>query len=504
MDQTHRTIMNAIYGLLGSVWPLVFSLLITPIIVSNLGYKEYGVYVFISTVLSMLGLLDFGLSTAIKKYLSEYHAQKETEKIYCLVGTANIIFIGIGILGMTLIFIGIMLSSIMPLLTPYSVYKIGLMAAGLLFFINTISSVANIIPSALQRFDIGFKIGLVVLTIQQISILVLVINGYNINAIFITQLIIALFNLFIQIYISNKILPNTIYRISWNIYEAKKNYIFGAVTFINNLATTSLTYLDRLIIPFFLGSASLSYYSLPGNISNRIPSISNSLAGILFPLASSLNGTGNKETLKKLYVRSFRLITVLAITLGVVTISYAKELLTYWISPELGEKASTVLIILAITNVLLAIIGPLSQFLLGMGKLKFLTILSISMAIANTILILILIKPFGIVGVALAYLLSLLPAIYMFYYTEKHYLGLDNRMRYYISMLLKNILVSSIVLSVSFIFLKGLATSLWLVILFGGVSGIFYLVTYRLFGFFEMEDMKAIDMIARNFIKKIW
>jgi O-antigen/teichoic acid export membrane protein len=257
-----------------------------------------------------------------------------------------------------------------------------------------------------------------------------------------------------------------------------------------------------LIIPFFLGPASLSFYSLPGNISNRIPGISNSLASILFPLASSYSGTGDIDILRKIYVRSFRLITVLAVAISIVTISFSRELLTHWISLEIAEKATTVLIILAVTNMFLALIGPLSQFLLGLGKLKFLTTLSIIMAVFNTLLLVILVPIFGINGAAWAYLISLIPAIYMFYYTEKYYLTLGDRSRYYISIILKNIIVSSIIWAISFIFLRQFATNLWLVILLGGISGLLYLTLYWLFGFFEKEDVEALKRTLLRIISR--
>lgn len=502
MELVHRTIVNAGYGFLSSIWPLIFSLLITPIVVSSLGYKEYGIYVFISTVLSMIGLIDFGISTAVKKYLAEYHARQEMERIKSLIGTSNVIFLIIGIIGMLIIFVGLIAPSLIPIFKSYSIYQIGIAAAGIMFLVNAISSVSNIVPPALQRFDISFKIGFITLTIQQLSILVLVINGYSINAIFVTQLIISILSLFIQFYFANRLLPNLIFLFGWDSKEAKKSYTFGAVTFFNNLATTSLTYLDRLIIPFFLGPSSLSFYSLPGNISNRIPGISNSLASILFPMASSYSGTGDIDILRKLYVRSFRLITVLAIAISIVTISYSKELLTYWISPEMAEKATTVLIILAVTNMFLALIGPLSQFLLGLGKLKFLTTLSIVMAVFNTLLLVILVPAFGINGAAWAYLISLIPAIYMFYFTEKHYLNLGDRLKYYISIILKNLIVSSIIWAISFIFLRQFATNLWLVILLGGISGLLYLTLYWLFGFFEKEDVEALKRTLLRIISR--
>jgi O-antigen/teichoic acid export membrane protein len=468
-----------------------------------LGIREYGVYVFLSTVISMLGLLDFGISTAVSKYLAEYYVQNNHEKIKNLLGTANTIFSIVAIIGLSVFIIGSFIPSFTHLLSGYTNYFIGIVAAGLLFTITSISSVYSITFSALQRFDIGSKVGIVLIALQQLSILTLVLYGYSINAIFVTQLVIALISFFIQKKLAQRILPEIPRMLSWNKIEAIKCYKFGLVTFINNISTSSLTYLDRLILPFFLGPSNLTYYSLPGNITTRIPGISNSLSGILFPMASSLQGLGDIEKIRVLYVRSFRLITVIAAAITVTILAYAHQILQYWISPDFADKSTTVLIILAFTNFVLALGGPLSSLLLGLGKLKFLTTLSIIMAVTNTILLVILLPLSGINGAAWAYLLSLFPIAYMFYFTERHYLSLSERKKYYRKIILGNIFVGLIIYEIAEIFLIHLITNLLMVLIMSALTGLLYLGLYWLFGLFEKEDVDSIKLFLGRLLRVV-
>lgn len=499
---SHRALTNTAWSVLSYGWPILFSILITPIVVTTLGIKDYGVYTFINTVISLLGLLDFGVSTAISKYLAEYHAQKNIQKIKELIGTATIIFIGIAVIGFLVFLIGYFIPSFSNVFIDYAKYRVGIIFAGMTFVVMVLTSIYNITFTALQRIDINSKFGIVLLTLQQISILVLVLAGYSINSIFIIQFIIGLFSFFIHKYLAQKILPELKERVFWNKIEAIKYYKFGLVTFINNIATVSLTYLDRLIIPFFLGPSSLTYYSLPGNISSRIPSLSNSLTVILFPMTSGLHGTGEMDKIRNLYIRSFRLITVISAAITVTTVAYAYQIMQYWISVDFAEKSTTVLIILALTNFLLALIGPLSNFLLGLGKLKFLTILSISMALINTILLVILLPISGINGAAWAYLLSLFPVIYMFYYTEKHFLSLTERRKYYREIIIGNIFISLIVYCIAKVFLIHFITNLFMVLAVGGITALLYIVLYWLFNFFEKEDIESVRIFINKTLKR--
>lgn len=500
---SHRILTNTIWSVLSYAWPVLFSILITPIVVTSLGIRDFGVYTFINTVISLLGLLDLGISTAINKYLSEYHAQKDSKKIRDLVGTASIIFFGIAIVGFSVFFIGYLIPSFSTTFTEYSKYRVGIIFAGMTFVTMILTSVYNITFTALQRMDISSKFGIIILTLQQISVLVLVSTGFGINSIFVVQFAIGLTSYFTHRYFAQGILPELSQKILWNVIEAKKLYKFGLVTFINNTATVSLTYFDRIIIPFFLGPSGLTYYSLPGNISTKIPSLSNSLTVILFPMTSGLHGIGDTDKIRNLYIRSFRLITIISASVTITTIAYAYQIMKYWISVDFAEKTTSVLIILAITNFILALIGPLSSFLLGLGKLKFLTTLSILMALINILLLIILLPIFGINGAAWAYLLSLLPAVYMFYVTERHYLSLPNRRRYYLKLIVGNIFVSIIIYMIAKLLLVYFITNLLTLLLVVGITTLLYIALYWSLNLFEKEDIRSIELFVKRVTKII-
>jgi O-antigen/teichoic acid export membrane protein len=497
---SHRALSNTAWSMLSYGWPIIFSIVITPIIVAGLGIRSYGVYTFFNTIVGLLGLLDLGVSVAISKYLAEYCAQKDSDKIKRLLGTASSILLGIGVAGLLIFIIGTSLPFFVKVFPDVGTYRLAMIAAGITFLISSVTSLYTTTFSALQRFDLSSKVGIVILSIQQISILVLVLAGYSINAIFVSQLVVAAISFLIQRRAAFKVLPEFSHKLSWDRAEAAKYYRFGLTTFINNISTSSLTYLDRLIIPFFLGPSNLTYYSLPGNVGGKIPSLSNSLSVILFPMASGLQGTGEHDKLRTLYVRSFRLITVVSAAATVTVIAYAYEILRYWISPDLADRSAGILIILALTNFILALVGPLSNFLLGLGKLRFITTFSIIMALANTILLLVLLPFGGITGAAWAYLLSLFPVAYMFYYTEKHYLNLTERRTHYRKTVLGNLLTGGIVFALAKLTLVHLIFNMTTLLIVAGLTGLLYLIVYWLFGLFEAEDINSIKL----FTNRIW
>ncbi len=129
--------------------------------------------------------------------------------------------------------------------------------------------------------------------------------------------------------------------------------------------------------------------------------------------------------------------------------------------------------------------------------------MSVTMGILNAILLLVLLPRYGIVGAAWAYLLSVLPVIYVFYYTEKKYLTLSNRGHYYFKKISGTVLVSLIVWSIDTYILSLLVTNLATLLIIGACSVLLYLILYKMFGFFDPADWNDIERFSKEIIKKI-
>jgi O-antigen/teichoic acid export membrane protein len=238
-------------------------------------------------------------------------------------------------------------------------------------------------------------------------------------------------------------------------------------------------------------------------VTGKIPGIANTLGATMFPTASRLDGEKSASRIEVLYVRSFRLITITAAALCVTAIAFAYKILLYWLNADFAAHSWHILIILAFTNFILALLGPLSNFLLGLGKLKFLTGMSLAMGVLNAILLLILLPRYGITGAAWAYLLSVLPAAYMFYHTEKRYLALSGRKRYYARKIGGTIVTSLIVWAADAYLLSPLVISLPTLLLMGMVSMLLYLILYKWLGFFEAEDWRDIERFCLEAAKRL-
>ncbi|MHA1280249.1 MAG: MATE family efflux transporter [Candidatus Helarchaeota archaeon] len=84
---------------------IIVGLLLTPFIIVHLGKTGYGIWTLISSIIGYYGILDFGLSSAITRYVARYYGQKDYEAINKTVNTSLMIFIVVGFLTICISFI---------------------------------------------------------------------------------------------------------------------------------------------------------------------------------------------------------------------------------------------------------------------------------------------------------------------------------------------------------------------------------------------------------------
>ncbi len=503
-SRAHAVLRNSAWSIAGYIVPIFIAVFVTPIIVFSLGEHDYGVYTFLISVIGILGIVDLGVSTAVSRKITEHHSRNERQALRESLKTVNSLAFLIGATGL-LVCVALGAGGhalISGSLTPHVFWLYFLV--GLTFFVNSAGMVWTIAPNALQRFDVSTKIatGLAIATAG--ASIAAVKLGYGVMGLVIIQLALSLSIAVISGIRSRKLLPDTLtLSFGWSRDEVKSLYSSGFRIFFANIGGTSSAYLSRLIIPVFLGPSALTYYSLPGSVAQRIPGVTGTLSGVLFPLTASLSSVGETERIKVLYIRSFRLITILASAAASTLVFFAEPVLRYWLNEEFAARSTNVLIILAVTNFVLAIYGPLYNFVLGLGRLRMITVVSFVTGALNALLLWILMPLLDIEGAAWAYLLSVLPIAYMIYHTEIKYLKIELRTHYYLKLALKTMVTVVASYVVARLVWLPLTTSLVTLCFTGSASVLTYLALYRVFGFYEEEDKRDLTSFARSLVKKI-
>src|SRR5687767_8738580 len=104
--RSRSVLINMVINVLAWAWAAALGLVVTPILVHQLGDDGFGIRVLMISVTGYFALLDLGLNIAGTKYLAEYRVHSEFELIAELLGTTLLTFLVMGILGGSCIWLG--------------------------------------------------------------------------------------------------------------------------------------------------------------------------------------------------------------------------------------------------------------------------------------------------------------------------------------------------------------------------------------------------------------
>ncbi len=502
-----RTVKNAAYGFVSYLWPIILGFVLTPIVIHKLGIASYGVYVLFLTVISFFSLFNFGFTyTFTRELAASGHEKNDShQRLRKIFGATLVVFMAVGVLafiaGIVLMYIGPGMFNIDP--GHLATAQLGFLLVGAVGLVNSMTLVYSHIPFALQRQDIGTNIILADITLTNLAIILLLWNGYGVASLIFVQLISGIAELVVLYILSRRLVPWLTPDFTADRALYKTMGTAGGYLYLHNLSSTFLANLDRLIISVMVGPSVLTYYSVPNSVTEKIQGTITSLSGILFPLSSQLVQNGEHQKLQQLYRRAMTAIILLATAISISLAVLGAKVLLYWVGPEIAAQSTALLAWLIPTYFLLAIYMPLTNFLGGLGKTKFLAGASAGMALLNIVLLIILLPRYGILGAAIAYFFSLLPVMYIIHRMERDHLGITGSRTFYGALcgklLTTAIVFLGIVMPLSALFIHGLIS----VVIGGPLAVLFFIALYKLFGFFAPEDWNVMREVGRAFLRKL-
>lgn len=371
-------VATTILGILGLV-----------ILARALGPTDLGVFLLFQAVIGILGsITDFGIHGAVEKRVSE----GKHDNIF---STGIVIQIGL------LFLISLVILSFTGEINKY----IGANVALLLIPAIIIEQVGKLLSRALsgelevakvETSKAGRHSLFIILAILLIS---LDNNVYNVIYSYIFSWII--FSIWISKSLSASLKIPTV-RTARSILSFSKYNLIASI-----ISGEAYGWLDVLFIGFFLTNAHVSSYEIAWRIAGMVLILSKSITRPLFPQVSYWYANSNMETIENILpkVLSGSLIVVFPAIIG--SILFGQELLTLVFGSEYA-MAYLPLIILIAGKIPEAINSAFGKVLLGLNRPDLVAICSTIFIVSMVVTNLLLIKPFGIVGVAIATSLSIL------------------------------------------------------------------------------------------------
>jgi len=445
-----HNIKNAIYNALGFLFPVFLGLITTPYIVHKLTPEVYGIYVLAISVMGLLSFLDLGFGQGIIKFVSHYEAKGDFARINEIINTTLFINTIMGVIGFFLVFFStnFLTTKVFKVNFQYSDISISafkITAFGL--FLSIVSSTFSNIPKALQRYDVSVKIQNFIWFSSTITSVVLLYLGYGLTEILLSYIFFQLLGLWLYFHTSKRLLPTLKISLFLKKDVFKEIFGFSVYTGINSITGNIVFRVDKILIAYFLGTSTVTYYQIPFMVVQMSNGFISSIIQFLIPVVSFINSLGDKERLKVIYIRYTKYVFVLSLIVFSGLVFFGKPFLILWIGNNIAEKSYPLLVIISTVFFFISISNVGYYFYNGLGKSKINMISSFVGSVFYLLAAFWLIPKFGLVGSAIAFCFILVPyPVYVFILKKI----VEVSLQWYIVMLCKSLLIVSVALIVCY------------------------------------------------------
>lgn len=408
-----KIVGNVISNWANLVITIAIAFLVSPIVVKTLGKEMYGIWVLIGSVTGYLTILDFGVNTALVRYISSSAAQNDRGKAQSIYSTSLLIFgcISLAALLFSIVF-GYFFQDVFHINNISRPY---LYAAFIIccmdFACNLIFTVQLGSLTGLQEFKFINGSSIVINVIKSIILVLLLKQGYSLLTLAFIQVVASLArSLCLYWKLRSKYTYISFSKQSVNRTTFKLIYSYSLYSFIIAVALKLLFYTDSVLIGALLGVSSVAFYAIPSTLLDYLEKFVWAMVSALVPVISAKEATGGITENSRLYIVGTRYVLLISMPVVISLYYYGGDFIRLWMGPEFGERSLWVLRLL-----LLGYGCSFSQLiahgiLKGISKHKVLAYILAVEALANLGMSLALANPYGIEGVALGTMVPLVLA----------------------------------------------------------------------------------------------
>ncbi len=389
----------------------IISIIYTPFMLRLLGQSEYGLYNLVASVVSYLGLLNFGFGHAYIRYYSTFKVNNDQKSISKLNGMFLIIFTAIGILaviaGMVLVMFTETIFGSELTLKELSRAKILMIIMVINIAISFPGIVFNSHITANERFVFQKSLQLIRVIANPFLVIPMLIMGYGsvgmVVAITLTNLSIEMTNL---IFCLRKMKMKFSFR-AFDLSLMRQMAVFSSFIFINLIVNQINWNVDRFILGRFHGTVAVATYSLAAQLNTYYLSLSTAISNMFIPRVNQMvSGGSDKSSLTSLFTRVGRIQFILLMMICSGYIFFGMPFINMWAGADYSESFLIALIlIIPVTIPLIQNLGIEIQRAMDMHKFRSWVYLFI--AIGNIAITIPLVKHFGGIGAALGTAIAL-------------------------------------------------------------------------------------------------
>ena len=377
----------------------------TPIMLAILGQSEYGLYSLSNSVISYLSLLQFGMGSAVIRYIAKYRATDEKEKTNQITGLFTIIYIFFAVL---VIFVGCIFTLLSPVIfsdglseAEISKMKILIIIMSLSTAFSFISVVFSSIINAYEKFIFKKTTDIILTILAPLFNLLVLFLGYESVGIATVSLISQIVVLPIYMWYVAKRLG-----IKMKFVKPEKAFLlelfsFSIFMFLSSIADLLFWSTDNVLIGAMIGSTAVAVYNVGGVFTNLMRNLTSAINDVFVPKVTMMVALDKSNTeLSELMVRVGRLQYLMVSLLASGFIVFGQVFIHYW-SGDVYADAYWVSLVTFLPSAIPILQNIAFGVIVAQHKHKFRCYIYFGIAILNAISTFFIIPYFGYIGAAI-------------------------------------------------------------------------------------------------------
>lgn len=383
---------------------LLLGLVMLPFNALHLGASEYGLWMLAASIAAYFPILDLGLGSAMERSVAHYRTQRDPRAINEVASTLVFVFAATGLIAF-LVVVGIAwhIGSLFGL-PPAQAHtgRLLMMIIGLQVALGLPFTIFGGVVNGFQRTYLNAAVGCAVsLSVAAVNLTVLLAGGG------LVQLVAAMTATRLAGYIAYRLNAYRVFpllRIRLSLFRMSRLRElsgFGVWMLIQG-ASCKINYAsDPIVIAAFLTTGSVAVWTIAQRLADAVLQLTNQLNYVLFPIVVDADTSGRNDRLTEVLVQGTRLSIATILPVAGSLALLAEPVVIGWTGPQFAAAAVLVKIL---ALVVLVRVGSwtANTVLQGAGGHRLVATSNLLTAVINIVLSVLLIRWFGLPGVAMA------------------------------------------------------------------------------------------------------
>lgn len=433
------------------------SFFITPLVVRSLGSRLYGFWTLIGAFVGYYGLMDLGLSSAAARYLSQALGREDAEELNATAAGAFSLF---SLLGTVVLLLAAAVAAAGPLFiadpAEAALFRKIMLIMGAGTAAGFPLKVYTGLLTSYLRYDLISYLSISRALLANAAIYFLLRRGGGIMDVAAVTVAASLLQNAAAGVVCRLSYPEVrAARLRFDAARIRLMFGYGWKTLVCQLGDVLRFRLDSVVIAAFLNVSLLTPYSIGVYLVEGFGQLVLNSVGMMLPVFSQYEGQGDYDSMRSALLRVTRVSALLSAFVGYSIVFYAPAFIRRWMGPGY-EGAAAVAAILTAGFILELAQSPGIQLLYGVSKHEYYAALNACEGAANLALSLLLLRRYGMYGVALG---TTIEMIFFKLFVQPVYIcrviGLPVRV-YLVDMILGTLAKSAVPLGLYFFVVRGL------------------------------------------------